>query len=85
MTHINIEIKARCEDMNRIRKILRLERAIFQGLDHQVDTYFVLEEGMGRLQLREGNIENELIHYQRNNTLGPTQSDVSLYPFSPGV
>jgi len=31
------------------------------------------------LKLREGNIENSLIHYNRTNTAGAKQSDVSLY------
>ena len=31
------------------------------------------------MKLREGNIENSLIHYNRTNTAGAKQSDVSLY------
>ena len=33
----------------------------------------------GRLKLREGNIENALIHYHRTDQAGPRQSDVTLY------
>lgn len=78
-----IEIKARCSDPDRIRRILREHSARFVGADHQVDTYFNLPHG--RLKLREGNIENALIFYRRPDQSGPKQSDVLLYPGSAGV
>jgi predicted adenylyl cyclase CyaB len=34
----------------------------------------------GRLKLREGNIENNLIYYERKNQAGPKQSDFNLIP-----
>jgi predicted adenylyl cyclase CyaB len=37
----------------------------------------------GRLKLREGNIENALIHYQRPDTKGAKQSNVTLYQHAP--
>jgi predicted adenylyl cyclase CyaB len=80
--HINIEIKAKCEDHNRIRDILRQYSAREVGTDHQIDTYFRCENG--RLKLREGNIENTLIHYDRTDQAGPKRSDVTLYEVSPG-
>lgn len=51
------------------------------GTDHQVDTYFRVPEG--RLKLREGNIENSLIHYLRPDQSGPKTSDVLLYRVAP--
>ena len=72
-----IEIKARCDDQGRIRDILKGEGADFRGLDHQTDTYFKV--AYGRLKLREGNIENHLIHYDRPDREGPKQSSVLLY------
>src|SRR3989304_7181005 len=80
MGHINIEIKARCKNPNRIRKILRSIKAYFRGRDNQIDTYFKVSNG--RLKLREGNIENYLIYYQRKNKKGPKQSDVILFKTS---
>lgn len=80
MGHINIEIKARCNNSTRIRKILRSKRANFHGKDHQIDTYFKVPNG--RLKLREGNIENYLIHYERGNKKGPKQSNVTLFKTS---
>ncbi|MCD4817606.1 MAG: class IV adenylate cyclase [Candidatus Cloacimonetes bacterium] len=77
MTHLNIEIKAKSENHDKIRKILESKNVEFKVIDHQIDTYFKV--GFGRLKLREGNIENHLIHYQRENKKGPKQSNVTLY------
>ena len=81
MSHINVEIKARCGDQEKIRKILRERDANFKGTDHQIDTYFNVSNG--RLKLREGNIENFLIYYERENIAGPKQSNVTLYAVAP--
>src|SRR3989344_8701598 len=82
MSHINVEIKARCGDQEKIRKILRERDANFKGTDHQIDTYFNVSNG--RLKLREGDIENALIFYERSNQEGPKDSKVVLYSSSPG-
>jgi len=42
------------------------------------DHYFKIPHG--RLKLRIGNIEKNLIHYQRPNRKGPKLSEVKLYP-----
>ncbi len=81
VVHLNIEIKAKCTDKALIRTVLHQHKANFKGLDHQVDTYFNCTEG--RLKLREGNIENSLIHYNRPNTKSPKASVVSLYHPNP--
>ena len=54
---------------------------MFIGEDHQVDTYFNVPAG--RLKLREGNIENALIHYERENTAASKSSHVLLYSHRP--
>jgi len=74
---INIEIKARCCDLNKVRDILKDQNADYKGIDHQKDTYFNSKNG--RLKLREGNIENNLIHYERKNTQGSKESKFTLY------
>lgn len=81
MDHINIEIKARCNDHEKIRSLLKSKNADFKGVDHQIDTYFKVNSG--RLKLREGNIENHLIFYNRANQEGPKQSDVTLFNTQP--
>lgn len=82
MSFINIEIKAYCNDPEGAEFLLVQENADFKGLDHQVDTYFHVPSG--RLKLREGNIENSLIHYDREDQGGPKTSHVSLYHPAPG-
>lgn len=77
MTHLNVEIKARTDRAAAIKRILEDQNARFIGVDHQVDTYFKVPKG--RLKLRQGNIENTLIHYNRPNQAGPKTSTVSLY------
>ena len=77
MNRLLIEIKARCADPLSIEAILKAQNAEFRGIDHQIDTYF--RATTGRLKLREGNIENTLIYYNRPNQSGPKQSDVTLF------
>ncbi len=80
--HLNVEIKAYCHDVEKVREILKQQGAEYKGLDHQVDTYFRVPQG--RLKLREGNIENALIFYERSDQEGPKDSTVALYSSQPG-
>ncbi len=79
---INIEIKAQCRDLNKVRDILKNEDAESKGKDHQIDCYFNSKKG--RLKLREGNIENNLIHYEREDTEGSKESKFTLYKTEQG-
>lgn len=79
--HINYEFKARCSDIEKLEKLLKEKNPLFIGTDHQVDTYFNVANG--RLKLREGTIENSLIHYDRTNSAGAKQSNVTLYTHQP--
>ena len=82
MGQLNVEIKARCKDQDAVRRYLQEHGADFKGTDHQIDTYFKVPNG--RLKLREGNIENQLIHYQRSNQAGPKESQVTMVDAEPG-
>jgi len=77
MSIVIVEIKALCSDPDRVRAFLQDNGARFVGEDHQVDTYFEVPDG--RLKLREGSIENALIHYHRPDHAHPKRSDVNLY------
>lgn len=79
--HLNYEFKAKTDRLDEIEKLLKEENAVYHGEDHQKDTYFHVQQG--RLKLREGNIENALIHYQRTDHAGAKQSDVILYQHQP--
>jgi predicted adenylyl cyclase CyaB len=78
MTPVNIEFKARTNDPEKIRGILKRKSADYRGTDHQIDTYFNVSSG--RLKIREGTIENALIYYERPDTADLKQSNILLHP-----
>lgn len=81
MRHLTIiEIKARCANPHAIRTVLHSQHAECRGLEQQIDTYFKVNHG--RLKLREGQIDNYLVYYEREDTIGPKRSDVTLFPLS---
>jgi len=75
---LNIEIKAKTDDPEFIRNYLENRKTEFRGIDLQTDTYFNVQTG--RLKLREGNIENNLIYYSRPNVPGAKESNFQLAP-----
>ena len=77
----NHEFKARVDDLQEYENKLLKADPEFMGTDHQTDTYFNVKHG--RLKLREGNIENALINYDRDDIAGSKKSDVILYRHSP--
>ena len=81
MPILNIEFKAKATDIVALEKLLLQHNPKFTGEDHQVDTYFNVQAG--RLKLREGNIENALIHYEREDVAGAKSSHVLLYQHQP--
>jgi adenylate cyclase, class 2 len=81
--HINIECKVKAQNITLLQEKLKSLNPLYKGLDHQIDTYF--NTNTGRLKLREGTIENALIHYVRSNTADAKQSDVLLYQHQPNA
>lgn len=81
MSHQNIEIKAKSNNHDFIRDFLKSNNAEFKGVDHQIDTYFKAQDW--RLKLREGNIENDLIFYQRDDVQWLKQSKIILFKNQP--
>lgn len=79
--HINYEFKAQRNDIEKLESILQKQNPLFIGTDHQIDTYFNVFNG--RLKLREGTIENSLIHYERADDAGVKQSNIILYQHQP--
>jgi predicted adenylyl cyclase CyaB len=79
--HLNFEFKAKTIDLPGAEYRLLALNPRFAGTDHQIDTYFNVPKG--RLKLREGSIENALIHYQRSDIQGAKQSNVWLYQHQP--
>ncbi len=81
MATVNIEFKAKTNRLEELEKKLLTLNPLFIGIDEQCDTYFNVPTG--RLKLREGNIENTLIFYERSNTAGAKQSNIILYHHQP--
>lgn len=81
MAVLNIEFKASTGILTELEALLQQRNPLFIGEDHQVDTYFNVNSG--RLKLREGDIENALIHYEREDTAGAKASHVLLYQHKP--
>jgi predicted adenylyl cyclase CyaB len=81
MSILNIEFKAKTNKLTEQEGLLQKCNPLFIGEDHQVDTYFNV--AVGRLKLREGNIENALIHYEREDFAGAKSSYVLLYQHQP--
>lgn len=79
---INVEIKARCSGHEGIRQYLKNNVAEFRGSDRQLDTYFKVPNG--RLKLREGTIEKNLIWYDRPDLAGPKTSRCILHSTAEG-
>jgi predicted adenylyl cyclase CyaB len=75
----NIELKARCTQLERFREKTVALPHTFEGERRQTDTFFVTPKG--RLKLRESDPGGAvLIPYLRKNQPGPRQSDYSLLP-----
>jgi len=76
--HKMIELKARVDDHEFLRKKLSALGAKHLGTFQQTDVYFKVPEG--RLKLREvkDNSTAELIYYERENIAGPKRDDVFI-------
>lgn len=81
MSILNIEFKTISNKLAEQEAVLLQQNPLFIGEDHQIDTYFNVSKG--RLKLREGNIENALIHYEREDFAGAKSSHVLLYQHQP--
>ena len=77
----NFEFKAKVDNIEEYENKLLELNPVFKGTDNQIDTYFNVPKG--RLKLREGNIENSLINYDRENINDSKQSDIILYQHEP--
>jgi adenylate cyclase, class 2 len=81
MSILNFEFKAKASNIKLLEDKLLTLNPIFIGEDNQKDTYYNVQQG--RLKLREGNIENALIWYNRQDYAGAKQSDILLYKHAP--
>jgi adenylate cyclase, class 2 len=74
----NIEVKVKFANLEAVEKTLLDNSAQFMGTDFQTDKYYKIANG--RLKIRRGNIENQLIFYRRNESADLKQSEIVLLP-----
>ena len=85
MPTANIEIKARCADLDAARSRAQRVATSRIGVDEQTDTYF--RTRAGRLKLRESSLSGgQLIPYLRSDAAQPRRSDYAVVPVAePGA
>ncbi len=77
----NIELKVKVNDFRKIKKLLKLFGAKYEGVLKQKDVYFRCPKG--RLKIREiNNRYYELIYYQRPNKTGRKTSNYTIWRLS---
>lgn len=74
----NIEVKVKYDNLEAVEKTLLDNGARSVGTDYQTDKYYKIPNG--RLKIRRGNIENQLIFYKRNEAADLKQSEIVLLP-----
>jgi predicted adenylyl cyclase CyaB len=79
----NLELKARCADLDAARERAREIATAWIGVDEQVDTYFITR--VGRLKLRESSRSGaQLIPYSRADEPGAKRSDYQVIAVEDG-
>jgi len=73
-----VELKAKTEDLNTARNLVKSLGAHYIGTFHQIDTYFEVPKGRLKLRQIEGQDKAELIHYEREDIPGPKKSKVFI-------
>jgi len=79
---ILVELKAKIDDLNRIRSEILELNANFVGRFHQIDTYFNVPKGRLKLREVEGRSYAQLIYYERENIAAPKKSEVFILEIS---
>ncbi|MFB0567602.1 MAG: class IV adenylate cyclase [Candidatus Bathyarchaeia archaeon] len=81
--HTLVELKAKVDHLEPIRRKLRVLKAKHAGTFQQTDMYFDVPKG--RLKLRQINSEKtQLIYYERENISKPRRSDVFVVEIPDG-
>jgi predicted adenylyl cyclase CyaB len=76
--HKMVELKAKVDDPDVVRRKLASFGAQHIGTFQQTDTYFTVPKGRLKLREMEGSNKAELIYYQRRNIAGPKRSNVFI-------
>jgi predicted adenylyl cyclase CyaB len=83
MNTLLVELKARLNDFEEVKRRLSLLGAQYVGSFHQVDTYFKVPQG--RLKIRETEKQDnaDIVFYERPNTPKIKKSHVLLFQAQP--
>jgi adenylate cyclase class 2 len=73
-----VELKARVNTLDPIRRKIIDLKAHHVGAFNQVDVYFEVPEGRLKLREVEGKNTVELVYYKRENVAGPKRSEVFI-------
>jgi len=73
-----VELKARVNVLDSVRRKIIDLRAHHIGTFKQIDVYFEVPEGRLKLREVEGKNTVELVYYKRENVSGPKRSDVFI-------
>jgi adenylate cyclase class 2 len=76
--HTLVELKARVDNLNIIRKKLTNLGAQYIQTCRQIDLYFEVPKGWLKLREVEGESVAKLIYYEREKFVGPKRSDVYI-------
>ena len=72
----NIEIKARINDYDKVKRLVEDLCSTPIRTEDQIDTFF--NTPTGRLKLRKSDSNAEIIYYNRPDSFEPTQSDIAI-------
>ena len=78
LKHKMVELKARVDDHDSLRRELYALGAEHVGTFRQTDSYFVVPEGRLKLREVEDSGTAELIYYDRENVAGPKSDDAFI-------
>jgi adenylate cyclase class 2 len=78
LKHKMVELKARVDDHDFLRKKLSALGAEYAGTFQQSDLYFRVPEGRLKLRTVNGANNAELIYYDREDILGPKSDDTFI-------
>jgi adenylate cyclase class 2 len=73
-----VELKAKVDDHDFLRKKLKTLGAEYTGSFQQLDLYFKVPEGRLKLRTVKGDSKAELIYYEREDIAGPKSDDAFI-------
>lgn len=79
MPHLNVEIKAKCNNQDTTRQLLHEKNALFHGIDHQIDTV----KGLGSFIEIEASDRYRRLSRKRKTTRTMSQQYLDLCQIPP--